>query len=315
MHCGSHDHAMAPCKWYFKRVNKIKNKSFEELETTIYTASSPLANPLKLLGEILSDIWKFRELIGILFIRDLKGAYRQTYFGYAWILVPPLANTAAWYYLTSQELVKISDTPIPYPAFVMIGQIIWGTFTSAFYAPQNGFNSGNDVFMRLKVPPEAFIANAIANVLFDLSIRSLLILAVFIVFWDNLTLSWTALLFPLGLMVTILLGISLGLFLIPIGSLYSDVGKIVGMVLPFLMYTTPVIFPLAKEGGLANTLMNLNPLSHVIEVTRGWLTMGTASTEYVISFFMLLPVTLLLGGIGLIILRVAMPHLIVRFGM
>jgi len=285
------------------------------LPVTVYTPESPLRNPLKLILTIFADIWRSRELIGMLFQRDLKAAYRQSYLGYIWILLPPIAATAAWYYMTSQKLINVGNTAIPYPAFVMIGQIIWGTFTAAFAAPQAGFNGGSAVFMKLKVPPEAFIANAVAKIIFDLLVKTILIIAIFAIFWGDLNLSWTVLLVPLGLAITMLFGISLGLFMVPIGSLYSDIGRIVAMAMPFLMYTTPVIFPLAKGDGLAATLMSWNPLSPAIEVTRCWLTQGTADPNLVYHFILLIPVSLILGICGLVILRIAMPHLVVRMGM
>jgi lipopolysaccharide transport system permease protein len=289
--------------------------SSSPLAVTVYSPESPLRNPLKLILTIFADIWRSRELIGMLFVRDLKAAYRQSYLGYIWILLPPIATTAAWYYMTSQKLIDVGNTPIPYPAFVMIGQIIWGTFTAAFAAPQTGFNGGSAVFMKLKVPPEAFIANSIAQIIFDLFVKTILIVAVFAIFWSDLNLSWTALLVPFGLAITMLFGVSLGLFMVPLGSLYSDVGRIVAMAMPFLMYTTPVIFPLAKGDGLAATLMSWNPLSPAIEVIRCWLTQGAADPNLVFGLLILIPISLVLSIVGLVLLRIAMPHLVVRMGM
>ena len=251
----------------------------------------------------------------MLFQRDLKAQYRQTYLGYIWILLPSIATTTAWYYMTNQGLINVGKTGIPYPAFVMIGQIIWGTFTAAFGATKLGFNGGSAVFMKLKVPPEAFLANAVAKIIFDLVVKTVLIIAIFILFWNELTFSWSVLLVPVGLLTTMLLGVSLGLFMVPIGSLYTDVGRIVTMVMPFLMYTTPVIFPLAEGDGLAATLMRWNPLSPLIEVTRCWLTQGAADPSQVFNLFILIPISLVIGIIGLVLLRIAMPHLVVRMGM
>jgi lipopolysaccharide transport system permease protein len=297
-------------------MSPISNSpSSSPLAVTVYTPESPLRNPIQLIFTIFADIWRTRELINILFVRDLKAADRQSYLGYIWILLPPIASTAAWYYMTSQKLISVSSTPIPYPAFVMIGQIMWGTFTSAFHAPKSGFGAGCGIFMKLKVPPEAFIANSMAKIVFDLVVKTILIVAVFAIFWSELTLSWTVFLVPLGLAVTMLFGASLGLMMIPIGTLYSDVGRVVGMIMPFLMYTTPVIFPLAEGDGLAATLMRWNPLSPLIEVTRSWLTQGTADPNMVMGLLILIPVSLIIGIVGLIMVRVAMPHLIVRMGM
>ena len=289
--------------------------SQQDLPATIYTPGSPLQNPLKLVSEIFSDLWRTRELAWMLFLRDLKAAYRQTYLGYIWILLPALATTAVWYYMTNQKLITVSETPIPYPAFVMLGQIVWATFTASFQAPQIGFNSGSPVFMKLKVPPEAFIANACAKVVFDLLVKTLLIITIFAIYWSELTISWTIALAPLGFLITMLFGVSLGLLMVPIGSLYKDVERVVTMALPFLMYTTPVIFPLAQGDGLAATLMQWNPLSPLIEVTRSWLAQGSADPALLLGFLILVPVSLVIALIGAVILRVAMPHLVVRMGM
>jgi lipopolysaccharide transport system permease protein len=290
-------------------------QSSPPLAVTLYTSESPLRNPLILIRTIFHDIWRSRELISILFIRDLKAAYRQTYLGYVWFLLPSIATTAAWYYMTSQKLIDVGSTPIPYPAFVMIGQIIWGTFTAAFNAPQAGFTAGSSVFMKLKVPPEAFIANTCAQIIFDLLVKTLLIAVIFAIFWNELTLGWTALLAPVGLLTAIVFGVSLGLFMVPLGSLYSDCGRIINMAMPFLMYTAPVIFPLAQGDGIAAKVMAWNPLSPLIEVTRSWLTLGTADPALVFNLLILIPISLVIGIVGLVLLRIAMPHLVVRMGM
>ena len=112
-----------------------------------------------------------------------------------------------------------------------------------------------------------------------------------------------------------LFGVSLGLFMVPLGSLYTDIGRIVTMAMPFLMYTTPVIFPSASGDGLAATLMRWNPLSPLIEVTRCWLTQGAADPSQVFGLLILIPISLIIGIVGLVLLRIAMPHLVVRMGM
>jgi ABC-type polysaccharide/polyol phosphate export permease len=61
--------------------------------------------------------------------------------------------------------------------------------------------------------------------------------------------------------------------------------------------------------------MSWNPLSPAIEVTRCWLTQGSADPNLVFGLLILIPISLVLGIVGLVILRIAMPHLVVRMGM
>ena len=50
----------------------------------------------------------------------------------------------------------------------------------------------------------------------------------------------------------------------------------------FLMYVTPVVFPMPSQGWIS-VLLKLNPLSSLILTTRDWLT--GFSTDYLSLFF------------------------------
>ena len=148
----------------------------KEIPNVVYTPASPLRTPGKLIGGLFTELWASRELIWILCVRDLKAMYRQSYLGYLWIFVPPLATSAIWLFLNSQRVVRVSETPIPYPAFVLVGTTLWSTFSAALIAPLNAINASKPVFMKLKVVPEAFIASAITKVLFDFVVRLALLI-------------------------------------------------------------------------------------------------------------------------------------------
>ena len=109
-----------------------------------------------------------------------------------------------------------------------------------------------------------------------------------------------------------MLGLAIGILLIPLGSLYGDVSRFVGFALGFLMYLTPVVYPVPKEGW-ASTLVHLNPATYLLGATRDWLSFGESS--YNIQFFVLLGISIFLIFLGLIILKIVMPHLVARMGM
>ena len=68
-----------------------------------------------------------------------------------------------------------------------------------------GFSGGSAVFMKLKVTPEAFIATSLAKVLFEATIRFVIIILPCLVIF-KLFAGWHLLLFPVGLLATILFG-------------------------------------------------------------------------------------------------------------
>ena len=78
------------------------------------------------------------------------------------------------------------------------------------------------------------------------------------------------------------------------------------------MYLTPVVYPVPKEGW-ASTLVHLNPATYLLGATRDWLSFGEST--YTPQFFVLLGVSVILTLLGLIILKIVMPHLVARMGM
>jgi lipopolysaccharide transport system permease protein len=94
-----------------------------------------------------------------------------------------------------------------------------------------------------------------------------------------------------------------------VGVLYTDIGKGLPLLMQFLMYLTPVVFPMPKAG-IAATIYAVNPLSPIILTARDWLT-GFAP-EHITAFIAVNGCTaLLLLGVW-IVFRLAMPILIER---
>lgn len=281
-----------------------------DLPLTVYSPESPLRHPVRLTGEILSDLWRCRELTWTLFTRDLKAQYRQSYLGYIWIFVPVISTTVVWMFLNSSGVIRVENTPIPYPAYVLLGSVIWGVFNSSVNQPLNSFNAGRQVFMKLKVPPEAFVLSGLGGVAFETIIRTLVLIPVFM--FLKMTPATTAWLFPIGIACVALIGLSVGFLMIPLGSLYSDVSRLVGTGLTFLMYLSAVVYPPPPDGWAAKVI-SWNPVTAMVMTTRDWLTLGHSS--YLSTMLITTGIAVIVLFFGLIIFRVVMPHLIERMGM
>jgi lipopolysaccharide transport system permease protein len=291
-------------------MNTLDNFADDDLPVTIYSPESPLAHPVKLINEIFSDIWRSRELAWILFTRDLKAQYRQSYLGYVWLIIPLISTTLVWMFLNSTQVIQVAATPIPYPAYVMLGSLIWGLFTSCINQPLASFQGGQGVFMKLKVPPEAFMIAGMSKIVFDLLLRLIVLMPIFVIL--KIVPASTFWLFPIGLIATMIVGTAIGYAMIPLGSLYNDVKAAVNMALGFGMYLTPIVYPIPTSGW-AKVLIEWNPITSLVMVTRDWLTLGHSS--YLLPFAIVTAISLMVLFIAMMIFRVALPHLIERMGM
>lgn len=275
----------------------------------IYTPESAMRHPAKLFAEMLRDLIRSRELAWRLFVRDVSARYRQSALGYLWAFLPPLAATFTFVLLNRSGIVSPGDTGIPYPAFVLIGTVLWQTFADSISSPLKTLTAAKPMLAKINFPREALLLSGLLDVMFNFLIRMALVIAVLLYYWIAVPAS-----FPLmlaGVFALVCLGFMIGLLLAPIALLYADVGQALTLVLSFWMLVTPVVYVGAATGALA-TVSNLNPVSPLIVTTRDWMTLGTATQlEPALWIF---AATVFLLFFGWMFYRVTMPILIERMG-
>ena len=248
-------------------------------------------------------------LIWHLFCRDFKAEYRQSLLGYLWALIPVFATTLTWVFLNQSNIVSIGSTNLPYPIHVMIGSMLWSIFAKSLTGVMQGFSSGSSVFIKIKCSPVAFSFSGLSQVLFNLLLQCLFLTPAFFIFGIGFT--PLILLAPLGMLGLSLLGSALGLILIPLASLYHDISRATAFALSFLMYLTPVVYPVPKDG-IASAIVSYNPVTPLMEFTRSVITGESISNVVSVCYVFLFSLLLILFGIWL--LRVSFPHLVTRMG-
>lgn len=286
-----------------------RTSTVAELPVTVYTPESPLRSPRIFVHEMLADIWKGRELAWRLFVRDLSAQYRQTWLGYVWAFVPPLMAAATFIFLQSQGIVTVEGTGIPYAAFAMIGTLLWQTFVEAIQSPLAAVGSARPMLAKINFPREAILVAGLYSVLFNFLIRLLLVAAV-LAFW-RIVPGITILLFPIAVLGLLACGFAAGLLLLPVGSLYGDVGRAVPVIAQFLMLLTPVVYR-ARGGGWLALLTALNPVAPVLVTAREALT--AAPLTSLVPCLVVTTLALAICFIGVVAFRLVMPILIERMG-
>jgi lipopolysaccharide transport system permease protein len=258
---------------------------------------------------MMKDLFASRELAWRLFVRDFSALYRQSLFGYVWIFVPPLAAALPFIFLNAHGVMKVSTTPIPYGAYAIVGTLIWQVFVDALNCPLKAVTAARAMLTRVNFPKEAILLAGLQQVGLNLTLRLVLLVAVF--YWFQIVPPLTAVLFPLGLLGLVLVGFTIGLLITPVGLLYRDVQQSLPVVTTFLLFLTPVLYPKPTSGAAA-TLATLNPLTPLVTTTRDWLTVGSAPQAS--AFFVTLAVATVLLFACWTTYRIVLPHLIARMG-
>ena len=276
-------------------------------KVTVYSPESSLRNPTRMVRNMFHDLIAGRELAWQLAVRDIRAQYRQTALGLLWAFILPLAHTVTWIFLSRSGIVIVHDTSLPYPVYVFTGTMIWAIFMDAVNAPLQQTIAAKPMLAKINFPREALVVSGIYQTLFNGAIKIVLLLVamMFLGIYPGWTLIW----FPLGILSLILAGTAIGLLLTPVGMLYTDIGKSLPLLMQFLMYLTPVVFPMPSSGWAA-IVYKMNPMTPLVLTTRDWLT--GFSPEYLGSFFLFNGLIIALLLVVWIVYRAAMPILIER---
>lgn len=285
------------------------------LARVVYSPDTGLRNP----GELIRGMWhdafchQSRSLAWRLFVRNISAQFRQSLLGYFWLFFPPLVNSAVFIFLNSRGIVKIPDTGVPYPVFVMLGTLLWQVLIMLMQAPIQGINREKGLLTKLNFSREALL---VASFLEGATMALIPMIAVpFILFafrnsFHSSIITHYLLLAPLGVFGLCLFAFSIGVFLTPLGTLYTDIGRAIPVVARFWMFVTPVIYALPKTPGLTRTLLILNPATPFIETSRDLMLGQSPDLASLFTLYSLL--SLLLLFFGLIVYRLAMPIIVER---
>jgi len=276
---------------------------------TIYSAKRGEGSSTISLKSFLTELPQAHELGIRLFKRNLKAQYRQSLLGITWALFPPLITAGLWIFLRANNVMRMDATVISYPVFVITGTMLWQVFSESIMSPIKNVSMNKSMLVKINIPREGLLLSGIYEVSFNILIKFFMLGIIYLFFQQVVSIQ--LLLVPIGIVVIMLTGFSIGLVLTPIGLLYTDISKGLGLVLPFLMYLTPVVYPQPTEG-MAGMLMKINPMASLITVTRNWFT--AQPVEQMGMFWIYTAFFLVVLFFGWIIYRLSMPIIIEKSG-
>ncbi len=276
---------------------------------TIYSADNTDRSLLRHLREVFRELPEAHELGYRLFKRNIRAMYRQSLLGVVWAIFPPLITAALWIFLRGNNVMSLGETSVPYPVFVLVGTMLWQIFTESVLAPLKSITTNKSMLIKINIPREGLLLSGIYEVFFNVLIKIFLLAIIFIAFSQPLSVSviWVL---P-GILSIIICGFSIGLLLTPIGMLYTDIQRGLGIILPFLMYLTPVIYPSPKDGAVA-VIMKINPMASLLVETRNWFT--SQPMQDLNLFMIYTAIFICISFLGIMIFRISMPMIIERIG-
>lgn len=242
----------------------------------------------------LASVWRYRELLQFLVLRELTVRYKQAALGAAWAIVQPLL-AALIFTAVFGIFARLPSDGVPYAPFALAALLPWMYFAEALRRSTIGLVDDAELIRKVYFPRLIIPAAAVISPVVDFLV-SLLVVAALMV-WYRLAPTDHLLLMPLFLVLTAAWSLALGLWLGPLNTRYRDVKHMLPFVLQVWMYASPVVYPLSIVPERWRLLYSLNPMVGIIDGFR-WSLLGTPAPHLTaITLSVAITSALLAGGL------------------
>lgn len=279
----------------FVRIITFAYKLVKMENDLTYTIIKPQSSLLDL---NLRELWQYRDLIRMYVKRDIVTFYKQTILGPLWFVLQPVLTTVMFMFVFG-NLAGISTDGIPGVIFYFSGIIIWNYFADCLNRNSRTFTDNQNVFgkvyfPRLVVPISVTISNLVR-----LGIQFVLFVCIYIYYFAtgaDIAPNIYLLLLPLLVLMTAGISLGFGIIFSSLTTKYRDLTFLLQFGVQLWMYATPIIYPLNSIPTNKQWLIELNPMTSVIETFKyGALGTGVFSWGWLGYSFVLMAVLILVG--------------------
>ncbi len=224
-----------------------------------------------------ASFWRNRQLIWQMTKRDVIGRYRGSVMGLAWSFFNPLLMLSVYTFVFSVVFKARwggagEESKTEFAIILFAGMIVHSLFAECLNrAPGlilNNVNYVKKVVFPLEIFPWVAMGSALFHALVSISVLLIFFLGM------KLYLNWTIIYLPIVLFPLVLLTMGAAWFLASIGVYLRDVGHIIGMVTTVLMFLSPVFYPVSALPEEYRGLLQLNPVTFIIEQARNVIIWG-----------------------------------------
>ncbi len=204
-------------------------------------------------------------------LRDFQSRYKQSLLGPIWLLVQPLTMVAGFTVIFG-GVAKIDTGGIPYALFSVVGITVWLTFQVSVLYGTRSIVTNKAMVKSLPVPRIAFVTSTLLASLPQLAIG--VVFALVAILLTGRPLIPEMLLLPVCVAWLLVFTYAFTLPLAAWHARFRDVGSTAPFLFQAGLLLSPVAYPLAEAPSALAIVLQLNPMTGIIETWR-WCLLGT----------------------------------------
>jgi len=221
----------------------------------------------------LRDLWRFRELVGFLALRDLKVRYKQAAFGVIWVVVQPIVGMLVLT-VVFHDLGHVKTSGIAYVPSTILGYTAWSYVSATVVTMTGSFIVNAPLVTKVYFPRLVMPVGAVLPGLVDLA-GGLVVTAGFLV-WYHVVPTIALVTLPLWIAALAVIAFSAGTLLGTLNVQFRDVGQVVGLLVQIWFFITPIAYLSTLVPGRLAWVYHLNPMAGVLDGLRWSVLAGPA---------------------------------------
>lgn len=230
------------------------------------------------LVSIARSLIRHRQLTMSLIRREVVGRYRGSMLGTLWSFFNPLIMLIIYTFVFSVVFQARwkggSGSKTEFAMVLFAGLLVFNIFSECVNRAPTLILMNINYVKKVVFPLEILPLVSVGAALFHGCISFVVWLFFYMTFFGLPPA--TAWLLPFVVLPMVLLLLGLSWFLASLGVYLRDVAQFVGLLVTALMFLSPIFYPLSALPPEYQSLMALNPMTPVIEQTRGVLIEGHA---------------------------------------
>jgi len=215
-------------------------------------------------NKTFNEIWIRRSLIFNIALGDLKLRYRNSVLGFFWSFLEPLLIMTVLYFVFSNLFKADIEN---FPLYILLGLIMWNMFSRGTTMGLDSIITKAGLVGQTYLPREVVVISAVLTS-FLMMLLEIIVFFFFMVAFQVIP-TVTLVMLPPMIIIVFLMTLGMSFALSVLNVYYRDLRSIWGVILTAGFFATPIIYSLEMISDEIRSIISLNPLVPLLEISRG----------------------------------------------
>ncbi|MCL6510215.1 MAG: ABC transporter permease [Anaerolineae bacterium] len=213
----------------------------------------------------VQEIWKYRSLLHMLVVRDLKTRYRSSVLGVAWSFLQPLGMMVVMTFAFS-VINRAPPTIEHYSVFILSGLLAWNFFSAAVTGATGSVVANASLVKKVYFPrsilPVSVVISSLINFLLALPVWMVVTIL------SGHPIHITLLLLPFVIAIQVIFSVGVSFMLSTLNVFYRDTQFILELAMLALFFLTPIWYDIdsVPQREVSLWVRRLNPMASLVNI-------------------------------------------------